>query len=417
MLPRVPGLTISPGRETRQTSSATVVVDEQASSMPEATPVLSYGTFNPASTTTADPRPYEHEIVEVPDNDSLSTLRRLRFIFRLLVAPIVPLGVLTFVSLLWFIFAYFLDFNSDCAPPIKRYASLTLFLVLYLPHNAKLRNWLVSLEQERLRANCATQWNMLVYGFSVFVAMAGCAQVRICREDAVSHAPSNESGSNDVVESVAFTGGALHDCAATCPNLYPALVVFTTSLEFFTLSCVLPLLLLPCLYVWFIRQEEASDEFLSLVQEQLREEESFLGGPPVVAQDILQDLEPVKLVVRKIDGQEEQTWVVPIGASSEDQGKEARGARECCICMNEFALTPQESVLLERDIETGEKDSALPDSDEIVRTRICGHLFHKRCMAGWVGQQWGDDTAWRSRRPKRSTCPLCRRDMRPSAHS
>ena len=56
----------------------------------------------------------------------------------------------------------------------------------------------------------------------------------------------------------------LNSCAATCPNLYQALSVYVAMLEMFTFALILPLLFLPCIYLWFLRRATAEAEAFAL---------------------------------------------------------------------------------------------------------------------------------------------------------
>jgi RING-type zinc-finger len=103
---------------------------------------------------------------------------------------------------------------------------------------------------------------------------------------------------------------------------------------------------------------------------------------------------------------------------------DANDVHECCICMNEYSV--REEPLLFRPTDADAATSSLVDVeagqggsfvDPVVRIPQCGHFFHQQCIAGWVGGAWqpGDAGIERFRRAKRTTCPLCRKDLRPAA--
>lgn len=192
-------------------------------------------------------------------------------------------------------------------------------------------------------------------------------------------------------------------CQATCPSLYSSLSIYVGALEFFTFSLILPLLCLPCLYVWFLRQATADAETLAALQEHLQDEHAWTRNGNVSAEEILSYLDEVKLRV----GPENQTFVVPLQQHDVELGQVETDSRECCICMEAFKVESGEAG---RDVEEGQGE-ATSELDRVVQTRNCGHLFHRRCMSSWVGGQWHSGGNAR-RRARRTTCPLCRRDLR-----
>jgi len=245
----------------------------------------------------------------------------------------------------------------------------------------------------------------------------GVTLIQTCREDIV--------GNED-------TEIPLNTCAATCPNLYQALSVYVATLEMFTFALILPLLFLPCIYLWFLRRATAEAEAFAQLQDRLQEEEALLSNAGVTATEILDSLEKVKLVSRsQIDESgEHQVWLLPHSATDASIGMNS-DAKECCICMSDFPVQDEadlEDGLFEDKAEKSAKDpadeSTRVEDRGIVRTR-CGHIFHKECLAGWIGGRWHinpsanhDDIGgqdWRRRRARQTCCPLCREDLRPTS--
>ena len=368
--------------------------------------------------TNDDDGQYSEQSDEETENRTLSTLTtRLRCLFAVITWPIVPTGTLAFLALLWFLYALVLDINKPCSRPIKAFAAATIFWIIYVPTHSSIRAFLFSYDRGRDGPNrplIVRRYDQIFHTLALLYVYAGITLVQTCRED--EDTLSVEQKSDDTDSPGTYPG----TCDATCPNLYPALSVYVAALETFTLSLILPLLCLPCVYLWFLRQVTADQEALNLLQERFREEGETLlpGAPTVTAGEIIDQLEAVRLVRRKGNGVENDSsdiWVVAKGENSIEEGRDARGAHECAICMSDFQIKDVDDSV-QHDIESGEKEeTACPDED-IVRATKCEHLFHQRCIARWIGGRWqgsNPDTSssWRSRRAKRTTCPLCRRNL------
>lgn len=165
------------------------------------------------------------------------------------------------------------------------------------------------------------RYDQIFHTLALLYVYAGITLVQTCRDDAqtqlltiednltttMTTTTSSSSSTEPAVSPSAIESPIttqphleliLNTCSATCPNLFPALAIYVTSLEVFTLSLVLPLLFLPCIYLWFLRQVTA-DRDLAVLQERFREEEeALLNGnqSSIQAQDIIEHLESVKLV-------------------------------------------------------------------------------------------------------------------------
>lgn len=375
--------------------------------------------------------------------------RRLRCLFSTITWPIVPLGTIVALALLWVLYAASsLDLRRSCSHPLHWYALASLVLVAYIPHHAQVRSQLFHYSRERdgpIRPARVRMYDQFFHTICLLYVYTGVTLIQTCHEDVLTADNLAELLQKLGVESIP-PDTPMNTCAATCPNLYQALSVYVASLEMFTFALILPLLFLPCIYLWFLRRATAEAEAFTQLQDRLQEEEALLSNGGVTAGEILDSLENVKLVSRPpIDNAgEREVWLLPSSATDVSIGMNS-DVKECCICMNEFCVQNES----EGDLETGvhedtrnisetnlsESSPSLTDSSttssvsvdiketKIVRTR-CGHVFHKECLAGWVSGRWqlnpqsnnGNEEAVQDRRRRRARqtcCPLCREDLRP----
>jgi hypothetical protein len=214
--------------------------------------------------------------------------------------------------------------------------------------------------------------------------------------------------------------------------------VYVSVVELFTFSLILPLLFLPCIYLWFLRQATADADALAMLQERLQEEDFLFRNGGVTAEEVLAELEPVKLVrvVTEDDGNSSNSesvarlLVVPLNSRDLSQAKDSGETKSCCICMSDFDVQVVEAtaedlrtgnVFIESFDEEAGGGANGNDVEAVVRTRNCGHLFHRHCIGSWVGGRWqgsesgGDEPPSPRRRARRTTCPLCRSDLRDAA--
>jgi hypothetical protein len=266
----------------------------------------------------------------------------------------------------------------------------------------------------------------------------GVTLIQVCDQDTIG----NESIPEDVREDLKSFEIPLNSCAATCPNLYQAMSVYVATLEMFTFALILPLLFLPCIYLWFLRRATVEAEAITHLTDRLREEEAILSNGGVTAEEILDSLERVKLVsISKHppggDLTERQFRFLPCSASSTSIGY-VSDVKECCICMSEFPVQDEadrgeEQPGLSLPSPADKTTNTTIRNQEIVRTP-CGHIFHRECLFGWMGGQWqinpssneernnsndnmdSDSTGTQDRqrrRARQTCCPLCRKDLRP----
>lgn len=400
--------------------------------------------------------------------------RRLRCLFSTITWPIVPLGTIASLALLWVLYAASsLDLQKSCSHPLHSYALVSLVLVAYIPNHSHVRSHIFQYSRERdgpIRPARVRVYDQFFHTICLLYVYTGVTLIQTCREDITVDKNSIDVAKNEIATT---NESSLNTCEATCPNLFQALSVYVATLELFTFALILPLLFLPCIYLWFLQRATAEADDFALLQDRLQEEEALLSNGGVTTGEILESLEAVKIVSRTkksklienesstsslsvgdIDPEQQQLWIMPhsttlnssiIGTKSD--------TKECCICMSEFHIqkeTDVEDGLIEDNDNSNNKDKDRPEdnnnnhnigdcnSDDglsayltkesiIVQTR-CGHVFHHACLKGWVGGMWnitsnnnsnnsnGNEDSnqnWRRRKARKIFCPLCRKDLRP----
>jgi len=363
------------------------------------------------------------------------------------------------------------------ASSLHAYAWASLVLAAYTPNHRRLRARFNDGGGggTSTRPPAVRRYDQIFHTLALLYVYAGITLVQTCKEDAIVEAVDagdvvTKSGATsdageDGTSDDSSVGHGLNACQATCPALTDAVSLYVTTLELFTLSLILPLLFLPCIYLWFLRQATANQEALAELQQRLRDDDdddfmfSFAGGggrhgSTTTAEEILQNLQTVKLVQQS----EGNVRIVPTMTTADTAADtttatttatwEAKeGARECCICMSEFYIYDN----ADDDIEAGDMEEQ--ELGSVVRTPVCGHLFHEQCIANWVGGRWEEQISRnnnnnqtasggtssstsnvrdgaevgtesdidsnptierqqnRRRRARRTTCPLCRAEL------
>lgn len=414
--------------------------------------------------------------------------RRVRCFFALLTWPVVPLGTFAALSLLWMLVAGFvLDVHKSCAHSMHPYVVASVAIAAYLPYHTSVRARLGVVRGGATAPNTTAaavrRCDQCVRTLVLLYVYGGVTLLQTCHDDQPDSGGADGGGNNPDPSHL-----LLNACAATCPHLYSALAVYVAALELLVLSLLLPLLCLPCLYLWVLRQVESSgpvrdangldewrvdhdDEAFPLRR---RGEYPFFlygggrggSGTYVAADDILALLEPVKLVAtttttntpvshtsstaehddnddddfggafRVNDAHHDDDAIPQVFVVLPRDGPDdvslgipvPETARSCCICLSDFPVVTKDDGTM-GDLEAGGCGVLNNDSDDVVvRTPQCQHLFHGRCIATWVGGRWPPPprlttpctaptpgAAPPQRRARRTTCPLCRKDLRRSS--
>ena len=384
-------------------------------------------TNNPINSTESGEDQSADQYDEALEDVVNSLARRVRCLFSIITWPIVPLGTTASLALGWLIYAStVLDVGKTCSHPLHWYAMISLVLVLYAPYHGRIRSFLFNYQRDRGidRPPSVRRYDQLFHTLALIYVYAGITLVQTCRDDLSVLNPDDESDdassstSNLPGVSLDLTASSLptNTCAATCPNLFVALRVYVATIEIFTCSLILPLLFLPCLYLYFIRRTMQDTESLAVLQERFREEEALMRNGGVTEQEIMDQFEKVHLVVDPHSNEDERRLlVVPNDTECNLENADECRSKECCICMESFPV--QEDVEAACTNCEDDGDSHLV----IIRTRTCGHLFHRGCMASWVSGRWqqtsnantNSNESGSSRKARRTTCPLCRTDVRP----
>mmetsp|Transcript_52480 Transcript_52480/g.127057 ORF Transcript_52480/g.127057 Transcript_52480/m.127057 type:complete len:480 (+) Transcript_52480:221-1660(+) len=312
--------------------------------------------------------------------------------------PIVPLGTIVALALLWVLYAASsLDLRKSCSHPMHWYALASLILVAYIPNHATIRSHLFQYSRERdgpIRPARVRMYDQFFHTICLLYVYTGVTLIQTCREDivtgddaAAAQTTMEENGNEFAIPS----DGPINTCQATCPNLYQALSVYVATLEMFTFALILPLLFLPCIYLWFLRRATAEAEAFAHLQERLQEEEALLNNGGVTVGQILDTMETIKLVSRKqpsfvsanskviipssttettssagdidsVTGEEfieDEVWLLSSSATDASVGMKS-DVKECCICMNDFEIR-NEADLEDGLLDESGVDSVLPD--------------------------------------------------------
>lgn len=367
------------------------------------------------------------------DRDSMieRLTRRLRCLFSAITWPIVPLGTLVSLCLIWVLYAAFVeDLKSSCSHPLHAFALVSMCFLVYAPYHAQIRTHLFRYSRDRdgpIRPTRVRLYDQLFHTLCILYVYGGVTLMQSCNQDfgEQHHGDTNTSKNNNdsgtllLLRTSSSTTGISNTCDATCPHLYAALDVYVTMLELFTLSLILPLLFLPCIYLWILRR--ASSEAEHLWEASLDDpggNDLFGGGRPrITAAELMQSLETVKLIRHEdntlvMQSLTNNRLLLNDSNSSNNDDSSENIVKDCCICMSDFSIQDERP---NNDEESQEQLPLQSDNNAIVRTK-CGHVFHTACLGNWIGGRWdpsASDEANR-RRARRTCCPLCREDLQPA---
>jgi hypothetical protein len=204
---------------------------------------------------------------------------------------------------------------------------------------------------------------------------------------------------NMFVEAQAASGGMMSSCEVTCPQLYQATSVFVSVLQLLFVTLVLPLVCLPCIYVYIIRRATAAATLANLnggsddegdLEDLLREGTITRRSRRqrqryrYTAKDIMDGLDIIRLIrhnkkdVETAAGddcdEEVEVRIVTIlsGKHSSDNDEETIDpprhlhVKECCICMGDFEIYNDD----------GNNDNNGTDDDGV--TRSCDQRDYER---------------------------------------
>jgi len=426
---------------------------------------------------------------ETAENAIIRLARRLRCLFAAITWPIVPLGTVVALALFYMLYAAFVLRNDGtvwtptqapqnseqdgddgtpeqepCAHPLHAYAWVSLLLALYTPNHKRIRTRLFAAQHAAHtgdgRPPAVRRYDQIFHTLALLYVYAGITLVQTCNEDVLMDGSGGGGGDNAVVVAKAGAtsdgggdddptadGGTallndLHNysnaCQATCPALTEAVTLYVATLELFTLSLILPLLFLPCIYLWFLRQATSNQEALADLQQRLREDDEdddFVfgsltgnsrrgGAATVTAEEILRRLQTIRLVRRQQDDdddEDDKVRIVSTDPAVRETWEAKEGARECCICMSDFYIHDEDDDdainndghdIEAANININNNSSSTADQEVIVRTAGCGHLFHEHCIANWIGGRWEQQS--QSPRSSNSSNRLSRAARSPS---
>jgi len=369
---------------------------------------------------TVDDEVEYEEDVDVDDGDSSEDVatqgaeaitqltRRLRCLFACLTWPIVPLGGIVLLAFIWVAMAYVREFRTPCSSPLKAYAVMSTCLFLYTPNHTAVKLRLFSYSRQRdgpIRPRSVRMYDQLYHTVCIFYVCYGRSLMQACRDSLVPipndiiQTNSYEGQTltiltNMFVEAQAASGGMMSSCEVTCPQLYQATSVFVSVLQLLFVTLVLPLVCLPCIYVYIIRRATVAATLANLhggsnnsddegeLEDLLREgtipRRSRRQRQRYTAKDIMDGLDTIRLIRHNKKGieaaagggddcdEEVEVRIVTIsrGKHISDNDQETIDpprhlhVKECCICMGDFEIYD--------DDDDGNSDNNGTDDDGVT---------------------------------------------------
>jgi hypothetical protein len=331
------------------------------------------------------------------EQEILVLMNKLRCCLALITWPILPLGFLTTLALIWFLSSALNDYfgiNKDsntCAQntPIMAYAWTSQAMILYIPWHYPVRQRIAACFGGTSASMTMTRtiqcFDRIAHTLAMVYVTVGLSIWHACRMQ-------NDSTS----------------CRASCPAVTRAFDTYLPLLGLFTVAALLPLMCLPCIYLWLVRQATSivpDAETLAVLRQRWDptwqpddisgEGNNLLSRPS--SHQVLQHLREVRIQRRPADRTLLVTAVdVEDGSALPKILAHPHGLAadlECCICMSPFEVvdgfdcpsrSSSDRTALSNDELPCSTPSKDPDRESIVQTIACGHLFHKRCLTNWI---------------------------------
>jgi len=373
-------------------------------------------TTNAATTTEDGSNNDEHF-----DNDVTALTRRLRCLFAVLTCPIVPLAFSLTMLLFWVLYtALVTDKGLPCDEPLRAYALVSLGIFVYTPYHRTAKRFLFGYYRERdgpVRPMTVRIYDQIYHTLCLLWMYSG-----------IKYVSDSQT------------------CDDTSPNLFHATKVFVCVQFFFMSVLVCPLLCLPCIYLWLVRQATLLTGVNGATDLLGRRRKRNISASKILESMTNLDLEDIMSSEVKA-----RSFFASIGVDFPES---------CCICMIEF---PQDGCDIIEDFEevaglhgvdgemitrsaaalsslaasrissneqqqvtsssthgeettSGLNTSGINSNDNtgnideinlrlVVKTN-CGHFFHRHCLKTWLETTTSDASF---------LCPLCREDLVPPA--
>lgn len=260
-------------------------------------------------------------------------MHRVRCLFGALTFPIPPLAAAVVLTMFYFLGVAYLPFQvkaftalwngmdvaefpdlPTCSHPLYPYSAATVVAFVYATRHDLLRSTFFRSDRgRRLYDKC-------VQGMALLYVYMGILLKQTCMDDVPP-------------------GQTVDSCVTTCPHVTAAFSLYVLALECFSVAIFVPLLLLPCVYVWFARRGTH------------RQSTRPRGTSHRRMQSVLNGLSAIRVVANTSANTMTTTPLMAILGG--DDERIPLHNKECCICMAD-----------------------LTDAN-VVRIKNCGHVFHK----------------------------------------
>jgi RING-like zinc finger len=270
-------------------------------------------------------------------------MHRVRCLFGALTFPIPPLAAAVVLTMFYFLGVAFLPFQvkaitalwngmdaadfpdlPTCSHPLYPYSIATIVAFVYATRHDLVRSaFFTSDRGRRLYDKC-------VQGMALLYVYMGILLKQTCMDDVPP-------------------GQTVDSCVATCPHVTAAFSLYVLALECFSAAIFVPLLLLPCVYVWFVRRSAHRPSSTTRPS----------GTSHRRMQRVFDGLSAIQVVVNSnySSDNNNNTTTTPLmailGGNEGVLEQIPLHNKECSICMAD-----------------------LTDAN-VVRIKNCGHVFHK----------------------------------------